>query len=77
MCGPLVTTSPQVISGAMSPGQQCWIGSRARSTSVPSQTISWQGAEETVFGAMFMTCFKIGSLSQASFSPLGGSGSLR
>jgi hypothetical protein len=26
LCGPRVTTSPQVISGATSPGQQCWIG---------------------------------------------------
>ena len=35
-----VTTKPQVTSGATSPGQQCWIGNFAKSTSLPSQTIS-------------------------------------
>jgi len=75
--GPRVTTRPQVISGPASPGQQVWIGSRERSTSLPSQTISWQGALSRSFGAIFSTCFSTGSLSQASFRPLGGSGSFR
>ena len=42
-CGPRVTVRPQVISGPASPGQQVWIGRRARSTSLPSHTISWHG----------------------------------
>ena len=75
--GPRVTVRPQVISGPASPGQQVWIGSRERSTSLPSHTISWQGALSSTFGAMLSTCFSTGSLSQASFSPLGGSGSFR
>src|SRR3989338_2145775 len=75
--GPLVTTSPQVISGAISPGQQCWIGNLPRSTSAPSHTISWQGAEETTLGDMVSTCFSTGHFSHASFSPFGGSGSFR
>ena len=75
--GPLVMVSPQVISGATSPGQQCWIGNLPRSTSSPSSITSWQGASLTTLGAMEMTFLKIGSLLQASFSPFGGSGSLR
>src|SRR3989338_389405 len=77
LLGPRVTTSPQVISGATSPGQQCWIGSLPRSTSAPSHTTSWHGSEETTLGDMESTCFNIGHFSQASFSPLGGSGSFR
>ena len=50
--GPRVTVSPQVISGPASPGQQVWIGRRDRSTSAPSQTISWHGALERSLGAM-------------------------
>ena len=50
--GPRVTVRPQVISGATSPGQQVCIGRRARSTSAPSHTISWHGADERSFGAM-------------------------
>ena len=34
---PRVTVRPQVISGPASPGQQVWIGKRARSTAVPFQ----------------------------------------
>ena len=44
LCGPRVTVSPQVISGPASPGQHVCTGSRARSTAVPSHTISWHGA---------------------------------
>ena len=33
------------MSGPASPGQQVCTGRRARSTSLPSQTISWQGAD--------------------------------
>jgi hypothetical protein len=75
--GPRVTVSPQVTSGATSPGQQCWIGRRDKSTPAPSHTISWHGALFTSFGAMFNTCLRIGHLSQASRSPFGGSGSFR
>jgi hypothetical protein len=50
---------------------------RDKSTSLPSQTTSWQGAEERTRGAMLSTCLSTGSLSQASLSPFGGSGSLR
>ena len=51
LCGPRVTVSPQVISGPASPGQQVCIGSRPRSTSAPSRTTSWQGAEPTLLAA--------------------------
>ena len=74
--GPRVTVSPQVINGATSPGQQCWIGRRVMSTSLPSITTSWQGADDTCLGDMVSTCFSRGSFSQASLKPLGGSGSL-
>ncbi|MNY70784.1 hypothetical protein D3C86_2089890 [compost metagenome] len=77
MFGPRVTVRPQVISCATSPGQQCWIGSRARSTSSPSHTMSWHGAFFTSFGAINSTCFNSGSLSHASRKPFGGSGSFR
>ncbi len=73
--GPRVTVSPQVMSGATSPGQQVWTGSRPRSTSAPSRTVSWQGADETTRGAIASTVFSNGSLSHASFQPVGGSGS--
>ncbi len=53
--GPLVTTSGQVISGAGSPGQQVWIGSRPRSMSAPVSTISWHGALPTVRGFIAIT----------------------
>ena len=75
--GPRVTTKPQVISGATSPGQQVWIGSLPKSTSAPSHTTSWQGALDSTLGDMFSTCFNTGHFSQASFNPLGGSGSFR
>ena len=45
LCGPRVTVRPQVISGPASPGQHVWTGSRARSTSSPSHTMSWHGAD--------------------------------
>ena len=44
------------MSGPASSGQQVCTGSRARSTSLPCQTISWHGAPERSFGAMFITC---------------------
>src|SRR5262245_43944379 len=75
--GPRVTVRPQVMSGPASPGQQVCTGSRARSTSSRSQTISWQGAPLRVFGAMSRTRLKSGNLSHRSRSPAGGSGSLR
>src|SRR5258706_774668 len=75
-CGPRVTTSPQVINGAASPGQHVWIGRLPRSTSAPSRTSSWHGAADTTVGTMLSTCFKSGSLSQRSRHPRGGSGSL-
>ena len=68
---------PQVINGPTSPGQQVCTGSLVRSTSSPSSITSWQGASLTTLGAMASTLRKIGSLLQASFRPLGGSGSLR
>src|SRR5688572_12614425 len=74
--GPRVTVSPHVMSGATSPGQQVCTGSRPRSTSEPSSTISWHGAALTKRGSIASTCFNSGSLSQASFHPFGGSGSL-
>ncbi|MNY64536.1 hypothetical protein D3C86_2016660 [compost metagenome] len=40
-------------------------------------TTSWQIASLTTLGAIEMILRKIGSLDQASFSPFGGSGSLR
>ena len=52
LCGPRVTVRPHVISGPASPGQQVWTGRRARSTSLPSHTISWHGADDRSFGAM-------------------------
>ena len=77
-CGPRVTTRPQVMSGPASPGQQVWIGKRPRSTSPPSHTISWQGALDSVFGAMCSTSRPIGiQRSITSRNPCGGSGSFR
>ena len=75
--GPLVTTSGQVISGAGSPGQQVWIGSRPRSMSAPRSTTSWQGARATVLGFMASAAFSSGTISIASRQPPGGSGCLR
>ena len=73
--GPLVTTSGQVISGAGSPGQQVWTGSRSRSMSAPFSTTSWHGAPAlTVFGFIDSTVFASGSSSSASREPRGGSG---
>ena len=48
------------MSGPASPGQQVCTGSRARSTSAPSQTISWHGPVERSFGAMCSTCMNTG-----------------
>ena len=69
-----MTTSGQVISGAGSPGQQVWIGSRPRSMSAPFSTTSWHGAPPTVFGLIDITVFTSGSSSSASRQPRGGSG---
>ena len=77
LLGPRVITSGQVTSGPASPGQQVWIGNWYRSTSLPSSTFSWQGPEPRSLGLMLSTLRNIGSFSQASRMPLGGSGSLR
>ena len=74
LLGPLVTTSGQVISGAGSPGQQVWIGSRARSMSSPVSTTSCIGPSPTVRGFIARTVLSSGSISIASRQPLGGSG---
>lgn len=72
--GPRVITRPQVKSGATSPGQQVWIGRRVRSTSLPSQTISWQAGLLTFFGLMSHSAdFSIDTLASASRRPLGAS----
>ena len=42
--GSWVMTAGSVMNGAGSPGQQCWIGRRSRSTSSPSSTTSWWAA---------------------------------
>jgi hypothetical protein len=72
--GPLVTTSGQVISGAGSPGQQVWTGSLLRSMSSPVSTTSCTGAFFTVPGRIAITVLARGSMSRASFRPLGGAG---
>ncbi|MCY1177086.1 hypothetical protein D9M73_173820 [compost metagenome] len=77
MFGPRVTVRPQVISGPTSPGQQVCTGSFDRSTASPSSITSWHGPSRSTFGAIDSTFLKIGSFDQASFSPFGGSGSLR
>ena len=48
------------MSGPASPGQQVCTGKRARSTSPPSQTISWHGADFRSFGAICITCMNSG-----------------
>ena len=75
--GPLVITRPQVIRGAISPGQQCWMGRRARSTSLPSQTISWHFAPRNSFGDMSHTDFTSEPRPSKSLKSFGGSGSFR
>ena len=66
------------MSGPASPGQQVCTGKRARSTSAPSHTISWHGADFLSFGAICITCMNRGRVfCHASFRPFGGSGSLR
>src|SRR5437667_3738077 len=78
LSGPRVTVKPQVMSGATSPGQQVCTGKRDRSTSEPSHTISWHGAEARSLGAICITCMNTGRVfCHASFNPFGGSGSLR
>ena len=67
----------QVISGAASSGQQCCTGSLARSTSGPSQTCSWHGAERTWRGVMFHNVLSRLRMPTSSFSPDGAAGSLR
>jgi hypothetical protein len=75
--GPRVMTSPQVMSGATSPGQQCCTGRRARSTSAPSHTTSWQGAELATLGVMCHSVLSRPPRPSMSLKPLGASGSLR
>ena len=48
------------MSGPASPGQQVCTGRRARSTSLPSHTISWHGADFRSFGAICITCMNSG-----------------
>ena len=76
LCGPWVMTSPQVMSGATSPGQQCWMGRRAKSTSAPSHTTSWQAALRSSLGAMFHRVLTRALMPISSLKPLGASGSL-
>ena len=75
--GPLVTTSGQVISGAGSPGQQVWIGSRPRSMSAPLSTTSWQGARPTNLGFIDSATLTSGSSSSAWPKLSGGTGCLK
>jgi hypothetical protein len=62
------------MSGAGSPGQQVCTGNFVRSMFAPCQTVSWHGAEDTVFGRMVIAVLSSGSLSSASRNPSGGSG---
>ena len=75
LCGPRVMVSPQVMSGATSPGQQCWMGSRVKSTSAPVHTTSWQGGRRTLLGAMLHRVLIRSRRPHRSFMPRGGSGS--
>ena len=54
-CGPRVITSPQVMSGPASSGQQVCTGSRPRSTSGPSTTTSRHGARDVSAGRIVQT----------------------
>ncbi len=76
-CGPRVTTSPHVISGPTSPGQQVCTGSAPRSTCAPSKTTSWHTGRRTLAGFMSHSALAICNNRPASFSPLGGCGSFR
>ena len=75
--GPLVTTRPQVISGAGSPGQHDWTGRAVRSIWSPFSTTSCTGAFFTVLGRIDRTVCISGSISIASPRPRGGVGFLR
>ena len=72
--GPLVTTRPQVISGAGSPGQHDWTGRAVRSIWSPVSTTSCTGARPTVLGRIDITVLASGSISMASAKPRGGVG---
>ncbi len=78
LCGPRVIVRPQVISGPASSGQQVWIGRRARSTSLPSQTMSWHAGPRTSCGAIsHNAALSSATLLKTSRKPSGGSGSLK
>ena len=65
-------TAGSVMKGAGSSGQQRWIGSRPRSTSSPSSTISWHAPFETVFGTESATDFSFRRPRTFSMRPSGG-----
>ena len=69
-------TKPHVMRGATSPGQQCWMGKRDKSTSSPSHTTSWHGAERSSLGAIFHRVLSMLRMPTISLKPLGASGSL-
>ena len=76
--GPRVTVRPQVISGPASPGQQVCIGSRARSTSPPSQHDLLARRAERSFGAMSQHLpDDRAACPRRRAGPCGGSGSFR
>ena len=60
------------MNGAGSPGQQCWIGRRSRSTASPSSTTSWWAARRTVFGRESAIDFSVFRPRTFSASPCGG-----
>lgn len=62
---------------ARSPGQQCWIGKHAKSTSSPSHTISWQHPAHASIGAMFHKGFSKEPSPGTSLKPCGAAGSFK
>ena len=70
--GSCVITAGSVMKGAGSPGQQCWIGSRSRSTSSPSSTTSWHGPLRTDFGRESAIDFSVFRPRTLAASPCGG-----
>ncbi len=70
--GSWVMTAGSVMNGAGSPGQQCWIGRRSRSTSSPSSTTSWWAARRTVFGRESAIDFSVFRPRTFSARPCGG-----
>src|SRR6266849_166015 len=70
--GSRVITAGSVMKGAGSPGQQCWMGSSARSISSPVSTTSWHGPERTLRGIESAIDFSFFSPFTFSTSPCGG-----